>query len=190
VYVTGYSTGVTGRECATIKYVPLAVAPPYIISQPLSRTNAVGTTASFTVVAGGGVPQSYQWRLEGANLVEGSHVSGVTTTNLLIANVQLADAGAYTAVVTNAYGSTTSSVARLTVVSRGRFSNPAYSPAMGFSFIFRDATVGRAYRIQRSSSMAAGSWTDWQSFTYTEPILLTDMGATGMERHFYRAVSP
>ncbi len=190
VYITGVSSGIGGQECATIKYVPLAVAPPNIISQPLSRTNAVGTTASFTVLAGGGVPRSYQWRLEGTNLLDGGNLSGVATTNLLIANVQLTDAGAYTVVVTNAYGSTASSVARLTVVSRGRFSNLADSPAMGFSFIFRDATVGRPYRIQISPSLAEGSWTDWQSFTYNGPIGLMDVSATGTERRFYRAVTP
>jgi hypothetical protein len=87
----------------------------------------------------------------------------------------------------------TSSVAQLTVTippSPGRFTNLSYSPAMGFSFIFRDATLGRPYRIQRSPSMAEGSWVDWQSFTYSEPIYLLDMGATGLERRFYRAVSP
>ncbi len=38
--------------------------------------------------------------------------------------------------------------------------------------------------------MAEGRWTNWQSLTYTEPILFTDMGATGAERRFYRAVTP
>jgi hypothetical protein len=61
---------------------------------------------------------------------------------------------------------------------------------MGFSFIFGDAMVGWPYRIQRASSVAEGSWSNWLSFTYTEPMVLTDMGATARERRFYRAVSP
>jgi len=166
------------------------VQAPFISLQPLSRTNIAGTATAFTVEVLGADPLSCQWRLEGANLVEGGRFSGVTTTNLLIANVQPADAGGYTVVVTNDYGSVTSSVAQLAVISPGRFSNLSYSPAMGFSFIFRDATVGRPYRIQRSPSMAEGSWVDWQSFTYTEPLALTDLGATGQERRFYRAISP
>ena len=109
---------------------------------------------------------------------------------MVIANVQFPDAGGYTVVVTNDSGSVTSSVAQLTVVNPGRFTNLSYSPAMGFSFLFRDAILGRSYRIQRSPSMAEDSWVDWQSFTYTEPIYLTDMGAAGAERRFYRAVSP
>ena len=72
----------------------------------------------------------------------------------------------------------------------GRLSNLAYSPATGFSFLFSDATVGQPYRIQISPSLAEGSWADWMSFTYSGPIGLMDVGATGAEMRFYRAVSP
>jgi len=75
-------------------------------------------------------------------------------------------------------------------VSLGRLSNVTYSPATGFSFIFRDATVGQPYRIQRSSSLAEGSWVDWMNFTYTEPNVFTDLGAVTATNRFYRAVSP
>lgn len=197
VYVVGISersgSGGMGPDLdldyVTIKYV----TPPFITRQPFSRTNAVGTTASFNVEAVGGTPLSYQWRREGTNLVESVNLSGVNTTNLLIADVQLSDAGDYAVVVTNEWGSATSTIAHLTVTippSAGRFTNFKYSPETGFSFVFRDATVGQPYRIQRSPSMAEGNWTDWQNFTYTEPVGLMDVSATGAERRFYRAVSP
>jgi hypothetical protein len=80
---------------------------------------------------------------------------------------------------------------KTTVINPGRFTNLSYSPALGFTFVFRDATVGQPYRIQRSPSMAEGSWTNWQSLTYTEPTGFMDVGATGATaRKFYRAVSP
>jgi hypothetical protein len=166
---------------------------PVITHHPLSQTNAIGTTASFTVAAVGEGPLCYQWRKFGTNLLNDARISGVATTNLVIADVQPGDAGDYSVVVTNAYGSTTSSVAQLTVVvppNPGRFTSLVNSPTMGFSFIFRDATIGLPVRIQRSSSLAEGSWSNWQSFTYTEPVMFTDLGATDQERRFYRAVSP
>ena len=195
VYATGFSTGSGGadpgfrQDWATVKYV----TPAVITRPPVSQTNAVGTTASFAVEAAGNVPLRYQWRRQGTNLLDGGNLSGVTTTNLLIANVQLADAAGYSVVVTNAYGSATSTVAQLTVTippNPGRFTSFSYSPVMGFSFIFRDAALGRPYRIQISPTLAEGSWTDWQSFSYTGPIALTDLGAVETTNRFYRAISP
>ena len=66
----------------------------------------------------------------------------------------------------------------------------AYSPALGFAFVFRDGTVGRTYRIQTSPSLAPESWVDWMSFSYTGPIALTDMSAVETANRFYRAISP
>ncbi len=195
VYVTGSANAGPGDLPYTITTVKYANATPAIsiIRQPLSRTNAVGTTASFSVEAMGSPPLSYLWRKEGVNLADDGRLSGVTTAYLAIADVQPSDEGDYTVVVANEHGSATSTVAHLTVVvppSAGRFTNLAYSPATGFSFVFRDATVGQQYRIQRSPSAAAGSWSDWQSFTYIEPVGLMDVGATGAERRYYRAISP
>lgn len=188
VYVTGYSPGSgSGQDFATLKYV----TPAIFARPPVSQTNAVGTTASFTVEVAGNLPVSYRWRRQGTNLMDGGNISGVTTTNLLVANVQAADAAGYSVVVTNSYGSTTSSVAQLTVYvppNPGRFTNLSYSPVTGFSFIFRDGTVGRPYRIQVSSSLTGG-WLDWQSFNYLGPVGFSDLGALETTNRFYRAVS-
>ena len=188
LYVTGGSYGSGSySDYATIKYVPM---PPMITRQPLSRTNGIGTTASFSVEAAGNAPLTYQWRRQGTNLLDGGNVSGVTTTNLRIANVQAADAADYSVVVTNAYGSVTSRVAQLTVINPGRFTRLAYSPELGFNFIFRDATPGQPYRIQTSASLAKSNWVDWMSFTYNGPVAFTDLGAVEATNRFYRAVSP
>ncbi len=193
VYVTGRSGGTiadgTLADWATVKYV----TPATITRQPVNCTNAVGTTARFAVEAVGGLPLSYQWRKGETILLDAGNVSGATTANLVIADVQLADANGYSVVVTNAYGRATSVVARLTAVvppNGGRLTNLAYSPESGFSFIFRDGTVGQSYRIQRSSSLAEGSWADWQSFTCDGPTGFMDVGATGADRRFYRVVHP
>ena len=84
---------------------------PGITTQPASQTNLVGTTATFAVVAGGSTPLSYQWSKNGAN------ITGATSTNFTVLNVQTNDAGTYSVAITNAFGSIISSNAMLTVLS-------------------------------------------------------------------------
>jgi hypothetical protein len=90
---------------------------PVMATQPSSRTNAAGTTASFSVFSGGTPPLSYQWQREGTNLPSGGNVLGATTAVLTLTNVQLADAASYVVIVTNLLGRVTSSVATLTVAA-------------------------------------------------------------------------
>ena len=192
VFVTGiarYAYQSSGYY-ATIKYAGIPPLVPYIDRQPLSHTNITGFTDTFSVIASGDPPLHYQWRKGGANLLNDGRISGVTTTNLVIANVQPADAGDYSVVVTNFTGSVTSSVAQLTIISPGRLSDVSYWPSLGFFFVFRDGTAGRPYRIQTCTSLTQGDWTDWVSFNYTGPIGLTDLGAIEATNRFYRAVSP
>jgi uncharacterized delta-60 repeat protein len=89
---------------------------PTIVGDPRSVTNISGTTATFTVNATGTVPLAYHWRKDGVGLADGGNVSGARSQVLALANVQWADAGQYTVVVTNAFGSVTSRVASLTVL--------------------------------------------------------------------------
>ena len=91
--------------------------PPTLDSQPASRTNLLGTTATFAASASGSEPLGYQWRFNGTAMTNGGRASGVTTTNLVITNAQYADAGNYTMVVTNAVGVVTSAVAVLFIPS-------------------------------------------------------------------------
>ena len=92
------------------------VAPPVITQNPAGQTNLAGTTASFTAAANGTPPMTYQWQKNGAPLNNGGNVAGAATTNLTLANVQDADAAAYAIVVTNLYGSVTSTPALLVVL--------------------------------------------------------------------------
>ncbi len=91
------------------------IKPPTIISNPVSQSVSVGTTAIMSVSAIGSPPLFYQWCFNGADLASNSRIVGTGTATLTVTNLQLADAGKYTVVVTNAYGSVTSAVANLTV---------------------------------------------------------------------------
>jgi len=90
---------------ATATNVPSGAAS--ITNQPQSVALHAHDTASFSVAASGTVPLSYQWSLNGTN------ISGATSSSVTIPDVLQTDVGAYSVVVTNAFGSVTSSNAML-----------------------------------------------------------------------------
>ena len=90
------------------------VAPVQITSQPMSQDAILGGNATFTVVASGSAPLSYQWYFDGAPLTDGGGISGSATATLGIANVQNNDAGSYYLVVSNLLTSARSLTASLT----------------------------------------------------------------------------
>ena len=82
---------------------------PAIVTPPASLTVLAGTNATFSVVANGSPPLTYEWRFKGSAL------GGAATAQLVISNVTLGHGGDYAVVVRNPGGSVTSTVARLTV---------------------------------------------------------------------------
>jgi plastocyanin len=84
---------------------------PWIISQPQSRSVSAGETVIFSVVAGGSPPLSYQWRFNGTD------IGGATASSLTLSNVQPANAGEYSVVVSSTSGSVTSQVAVLSIIN-------------------------------------------------------------------------
>ncbi|MEP6662832.1 MAG: immunoglobulin domain-containing protein, partial [Verrucomicrobiota bacterium] len=103
------------------------IDPPNITSEPVSRTNVIGTTATFSVATTGAAPLVYQWKKNNVDLPNGGNVSGTTTATLTLANVAQSDAANYSVVVTNAAGTATSLPATLMVVST--FPNVVSQPA-------------------------------------------------------------
>ncbi|MGA2248150.1 MAG: immunoglobulin domain-containing protein, partial [Verrucomicrobiota bacterium] len=92
------------------------VLPPVITRQPESLTVTNGSPASFGVTVSGTAPLVYQWQKNGTNLTDGGSLSGSTTTNLFLSSTKTNDAGNYSVVIANAWGSVTSSVAGLIIV--------------------------------------------------------------------------
>ncbi len=84
---------------------------PTITLQPVSQSVIAGSEVNFEVAATGTLPMFYQWRKDGTNLAGGN------VPFLTLENVQSADVGGYFVVVSNALGSATSLVARLTVIT-------------------------------------------------------------------------
>ncbi len=138
----------------TVNAAPVA---PSITTQPQSQTVNSGSTATFTVVAGGTSPLTYQWSRNGTT------VAGATNATLSLANVQTANAGSYTVVVTNSVGSVTSSAATLTVNTAPTVPVFSLQPAghtmsPGASVVFRAAASGSpTYQWQFNGVPIAGA---------------------------------
>jgi rhamnogalacturonyl hydrolase YesR len=91
-------------------------ALPVITNQPTALTVNAGQDVTFSAAATGNPVPTYQWQKDSVNLTNSSRVAGATTTTLTLTNVQVADAGSYTVVVTNLAGSATSTGATLNVL--------------------------------------------------------------------------
>ncbi len=95
-----------------------ALAPhPYIAQAPTNLTGTVGSNVTLSVAAGGQPPFTYRWLLSNTNLVGGGTISGTTSNVLSFTPISMSNAGNYRVVVSNSFGSVTSTVATVTVVN-------------------------------------------------------------------------
>jgi PKD repeat protein len=114
---------------------------PNILTNPVSMTVTAGTVATFSVVATGIPDPSYQWLLNGTNVIN------VTANNatLVISNALAGDAGTYSVIVSNIAGTLTSSNATLTVVGTAATASFTASPTYGtepLGVTFSDTSSG------------------------------------------------
>ena len=99
---------------------------PVFTSQPASQVVLIGGTASFSAVAAGTAPITYQWSKNGVP------VAGATSSTLNLVNVQSGDSGNYTVTASNSVGGVTSDTAVLTVTAAIPVVNSAYN-LVGFA---------------------------------------------------------
>jgi len=141
-YSSGTNTGLTSVSAA----VNLTVYDQArILTQPVGGLIRVtGSNASFSVTAAGSTPLSYQWRLNGAKLVDGARISGANGTNLTITDLVAADSGGYSVVVSNVYSAATSQVATLSVFIPPGISVPPQDTAviLGSNAVFSVTATG------------------------------------------------
>jgi hypothetical protein len=155
---------------------PPAPTAPAITTQPADREVSEGQTATFTVVATGTAPLSYQWQRNGSNI--GTNAASYTTPA-----TTLADHGAiFRVVVSNAAGQIQSQVATLSVNAGGPI-----APAITTQPSAQEVSVGQAATFTVVASGTAPLAYQWQrngtnigtnASSYTTPATtLADHGA-------------
>jgi unsaturated rhamnogalacturonyl hydrolase len=157
---------------------PVDPVVPSLVTQPANQTVTAGQTATFSVVATGTAPLSYQWQKSGAN------IAGVTSSSYTTPATTSADNGAtFRVVITNAAGSMTSNSASLTVTPAPAAPSITTQPAnqtvtAGQTATFSVVATGTAplsYQWQKSGANIAGA----TSSSYSTPATTSaDNGAT------------
>jgi Concanavalin A-like lectin/glucanases superfamily len=112
-----YFTNVLSAATVSNLYAAAQV-PPFITYQSQSLSTFTNYAAAFNVTAGGSGPLSYQWYLGvpgSATPAGGGDITGAATGSLQFTSAATSDSGNYFLVVSNPYGSVTSSVVSLNV---------------------------------------------------------------------------
>ena len=175
--VISNAAGSVTSNAATLTVTASAVAPT-ITAQPVNQAVTVGQAATFSVVAAGTVPLSYQWQKNGGN------ITGATSSSYTTPSTTTSDSGSIFAVlVSNSAGTATSSAATLTVNSAPVAPTITTQPAnqtvtAGQTATFSVVASGTAplsYQWQKNGGNISGA----TSSTYTTPSTTTsDSGST------------
>jgi arabinogalactan endo-1,4-beta-galactosidase len=162
---------------------------PFILTQPTNLTILAGNNASFSAAVIGATPIAYQWQQNGTNLADGTGISGANTTNLTLADITNNSTAKYTLVITNVYGSVTSSVATLTVFNPApAITGFAVNPDGSFSLNFA-GTPGSTYVLETTTNfLSTDSWQPIVTNTFDNSGVwqFTDVQAAVFQQQFYR----
>ena len=158
---------------------------PNITSQPVSVTNLAGSSAAFNVRALGNLGLAYQWWFNTTNKLPGAINALLTLTNTAITN-----AGNYTVIVNDNYGSIASVVATLTVKLTPVLTGSTITN-QSFRLTFT-GTPSSSFWIQSSTNLASSSWviiatnvSDSLGFSS-----FTDTNYSRYPKQFYRVFMP
>ncbi len=143
---------------------------PVISMPPNSLLACGGDNFVLSAYAVGVPPLSYQWRKDGVA------IPGATSLSYGITNVQVAEAGSYDLVVTNAYGQATSDVSVVTV--------DHLLPTAGSNFVMDSNPNGPAHDGVASGATwlaSSGSRNGVMNFKASDPDQIVVQGETNFD---------
>ena len=123
------------------------LTPPSITSDPSGVVTNAGANVTFSVGATGSATLKYQWKFNGANLLN------QTNATLSLTNVQHGNVGNYSVLVTNAVGTATSADAALQLFS---------APVISSQPVSRTASAGGAVTLNVGATGAPTPSYQWQ----------------------------
>jgi alpha-tubulin suppressor-like RCC1 family protein len=163
-----------------VSYVPGATAA-FVAVNPSDQTIALGSNGTFTVLAAGTPPITYQWNFNN------QMIPNATNTTLTLSNVQLTNVGGYLVAVSNGYGGSVSSNANLNLMSVYAWgagtTNMGLIPYTGQSIVPANLTNVHglaAGGFHSLALLASGRVTAWGYNNYGEtnvPATLTNASA-------------
>ena len=170
----------------------LALAQPVIATQPTNQFVSASVTASFSVLATGVAPITYQW------LFDGAAMAGGTNRVFSLLNAQPAQSGYYSVILSNASGFVTSQVAELKVFLSlptthslsgiQAVSNGSVSLSLKGETTLPFAPYYALYPVETSSNLV-----DWaplvtlqRTNTALDVLSFSDTNAPLFNRRFYR----
>jgi hypothetical protein len=136
--IASYANSSVASSIATLTVNDL----PFIASQPQSQTAGLGSNATFSVTVYGAPPFVFQWYFNGTPL--GSPATGTNFSSCTLTNVGTNQAGNYSVLVINDYGSLPSSNAVLTV--------GVFPPSIGLQPASLRAMIGNSVSFSVSVS--------------------------------------
>ena len=161
---------------------PAVGSAPQITSQPTNRTVSVGSTVTFSVGANGTSPLSYQWRFNGTNL------AGATDSVCTRTNAQRYHAGTYSVVVTNSFGTISSSNGLLLVTPVLPVVLRSASQLNG-RFSFQGTGDPGAFAIETSTNLV--DWSEQTNvFSATGTFEFVDWLSNAPKRYFRARLVP
>jgi hypothetical protein len=153
--------------------VVAVLAPPAIITSPVSQSLQPAGTVTLSVNASGSGPLAYQWFLNG------TAITGATSSSYEINAAQFAEAGNYTVTVSNPVGTVTSSPATVWFTELATYAGiTIYGP------------VGATFQIQCANNLLESTaWTTVTNITLpASPFLFLDLDSKNRPQRFYRSV--
>ena len=171
-----------------VSVVPIISIPPVITQPPASETRPLGADASFNTTVVGTGPLAYQWYFNTNTLV-----SGATNAVLALDPVTPSQTGNYQVVVTNLYGSATSSPAALIVQVAPNISMLSNN-ADGATTLYLASFPGSTNRLWATTNLNL-PMTQWQVVATNGAdtngfFQVTDTNAIGRSMMFYRLSTP